>query len=67
MANVNKLFDKGQKYLQKGKYESAVDAFNQVVKLEPDDEETLEILSDLYIRLKKPAESVRCLTRAADV
>ena len=47
MANVNKLFDKGQKYLQKGKYESAVDAFNQVVKLEPDDEETLEILSDL--------------------
>lgn len=67
MADVNKLFDKGQKYLQKGKFESAVDAFTQVVKLEPDDEETLEILSDLYVRLKKPAESIRCLTRAADV
>ena len=67
MADVDKLFQKGQKLLQKGKVEAAVQAFTQVVKLEPDDEETLEILSDFYARLKKPAESVRCLARAADV
>jgi tetratricopeptide (TPR) repeat protein/GGDEF domain-containing protein len=59
MPDINKLFEKAEKYLQKQKFESALETYQEIYKYEPNDEEVLLNLGDICLRLNRNAEGVR--------
>jgi tetratricopeptide (TPR) repeat protein/GGDEF domain-containing protein len=66
MPDINKLFEKADKYMQKQKLESALETYQEIFKYEPNDEEVLVNLGDLSLRLNRNAEGVRYLTLLVD-
>jgi tetratricopeptide (TPR) repeat protein/GGDEF domain-containing protein len=66
MPDVDKLFEKAEKYLQKQKFESALETYLEIYKLQPRDEEVLLNLSDLSLRLNRTADGLRYHTQLAD-
>lgn len=67
MADINKLFEKAEKYLQKQKFESALETYQEIYKYEPNDEEVLLNLGDLCLRLNRNAEGVRYQSQLVDI
>jgi GAF domain-containing protein/Flp pilus assembly protein TadD len=67
MPDVEKLFQKAEKYLQKQKFESALETYREIFKYEPRDEEVLVNLGDLSMKLNRTAEGLRYLGQLADV
>lgn len=67
MPDINKLFEKAEKYLQKQKYESALETYQEIYKYEPNDEEVLSNLGDLCLRLNRTSEAVRYQTLLVDI
>jgi len=63
MADVSKLVEKGKKFLNSGKVESAIEAYREVAKLDPENEETLATLGDLYLKVHRGVEGAQCFTR----
>lgn len=66
MPDVEKLFEKAEKYLQKQKFESALETYLEIYKLQPRDEDVLLNLSDLSLRLNRTAEALRYNIQLAD-
>jgi len=66
MPDVDKLFDRADKYLQKQKFEAALETFQEIYKYEPGDEEVLLNLGDLCLKLNRSAEAVRYLAQLCD-
>lgn len=66
MPDVEKLFEKAEKYLQKQKFESALETYQEIYKYEPNDEEVLLNLGDLSLKLNRQAEGLRYLGQLAD-
>ena len=67
MPDINKLFEKAEKYLQKQKFESAFATYQEISKYEPNDEEVLLNLGDLCLRLNRNAEGVRYQSQLVDI
>ncbi len=59
MPDLNKLYEKAEKYLQKQKFESALETYLEIQKLLPTDEKVLLTLSDLSLRVKRTADALR--------
>jgi len=49
MVDVNKLVNKGRKYFDEGKYDQAIESFNRVLDLEP---ENIDVLIDVGIAFR---------------
>jgi len=67
MPDIEKLFEKADKYLQKQKWESALETFLEINKYQPNDEEVLQNLGDLSLRFNRNADGVRYLTQLVDI
>lgn len=59
MPDIDKLFEKAEKYLQKQKFESALETYQEIYKYEPRDEEVLVNLGDLSLKLNRTADGIR--------
>jgi tetratricopeptide (TPR) repeat protein/GGDEF domain-containing protein len=66
MPDVDKLFEKAEKYLQKQKFESALETYQEIFKYEPRDEEVLVNLGDLSMKLNRTADALRYQGLLAD-
>ncbi len=67
MADINKLFEKAEKYLHKQKFESALDTYLEIYKYAPNDEEVLLNLGDLCLRLNRNSDGVRFQSQLVDL
>lgn len=59
MPDLDKLYEKAEKYLQKQKFESALETFLEIYKYQPNDEEVLLTLGDLSLKLNRTADASR--------
>jgi tetratricopeptide (TPR) repeat protein/GGDEF domain-containing protein len=66
MTDLNKLYEKADKYLQKQKFESALEIYQEIYKYSPQDEEVLVNLGDLNLKLNRNAEGLRYQSLLAD-
>jgi len=66
MPDVDKLFEKAEKYLQKQKFEAALETYQEILKYEPGDEEVLLSLGDLSLKLNRTADALRYLNLLAE-
>lgn len=66
MPDIDKLFEKAEKYLQKQKFESALETYQEIYKYEPNDEEVLLNLGDLNLKLNRTAEGLRYQAQLVD-
>ena len=66
MPDIEKLFEKAEKYLQKQKFEAALETFQEIYKYEPNDEEVLLNLGDLCLKLNRVSEGVRYQSQLVD-
>ena len=66
MPDLDKLFEKAEKNLQKQKFESALETYLEIYKYEPNDEEVLVNLGDLSLKLKRTAEGLWFQSQLAD-
>jgi tetratricopeptide (TPR) repeat protein len=55
-----------ERFIAQGKILSAIDEYKQVVRYDPRDFGTLNILGDLYVKQADQAEAVRCYTQVAE-
>ncbi|MBI1983601.1 MAG: tetratricopeptide repeat protein, partial [Acidobacteria bacterium] len=67
MPDINKLFEKAEKYLQKQKFESALETYQEIYKYEPDDDEVLLNLGDLSLKLNRTSEGLRYQAQLTDL
>lgn len=67
MPDIEKLFEKAEKYLQRQKFEAALETFQEIYKYEPNDEEVLLNLGDLCLKLNRIAEGVRFQSQLVDL
>jgi tetratricopeptide (TPR) repeat protein/GGDEF domain-containing protein len=66
MPDLDKLYEKADKYLQRQKFEAAIETYQEILRYEPNDEEALINLGDLSIKLNRTAEALRCQALLAD-
>ncbi len=66
MADLDKLYEKAEKYLQKQKFDSALEAYAEIYRYKPRDEGVLLNLSDLSLRLNKTSDALRYMGQLAD-
>ena len=66
MPDLDKLYEKADKYLQRQKFESAIETYQEILRLEPNEEEALITLGDLTIKLNRPVEALRYQIQLAD-
>jgi tetratricopeptide (TPR) repeat protein/GGDEF domain-containing protein len=59
MPDLNKLYEKAEKYLQKQKFESALETYLEIQKHQPTDEKVLLTLGDLALRVNRAADAQR--------
>ena len=66
MPDLEKLYEKADKYLQRQKFEAAIETYQEILRYEPNDEEVLVLLGDLTIKLNRTAEALRYQTQLAN-
>jgi len=66
MADLDKLHEKADKYLQRQKYEAAIETYQEILRSEPHDEQVLINLGDLSLKLNRPADALRYQLQLAD-
>ena len=66
MPDLDKLYEKADKYLQRQKFEAAIETYQEILRYEPNDEEALITLGDLSIKLNRTAEALRYQVQLAD-
>ncbi len=59
MADLEKLFEKAEKYLHKQRFESALETYLEIYKYSPQNEEVLLNLGDLNLKLNRTTEGLR--------
>lgn len=66
MADLQKLYAKADKYLQRQKFESAFETFQEILRCDSQDEEALVTLSDLSAKLNRTADALRYQVQLMD-
>lgn len=66
MPDINKLYEKAEKYLQRQKFEAALEAYQEILRYEPDDEEVLVNLGDLSLKLNRTADALHFQSQVVD-
>ena len=66
MPDLDKLYEKADKYLQRQKFEAAIETYQEILRYEPNDEEALINLGDLSLKLNRTAEALRYQVQLAD-
>jgi tetratricopeptide (TPR) repeat protein/GGDEF domain-containing protein len=66
MPDIDKLFEKADKYLQRQKYDAAIETYQEILRYEPDDEVSLVNLGDLSLKLNRTADGLRYQTQLAE-
>ena len=66
MADIDKLYEKADKYLQRQKFEAAIETYQEILRYEPNDEEALITLGDLTVKLNRTADALRYQVQLAD-
>ncbi len=66
MPDLDKLYEKADKYLQRQKFEAAIETYQEILRYEPNDEEALINLGDLSVKLNRTAEALRYQVQLAD-
>ena len=66
MPDLDKLYEKADKYLQRQKFEAAIETYQEILRYEPNDEEALNTLGDLSIKLNRTTEALRYQLQLAD-
>jgi len=66
MADIDKLYEKAEKYLQRQKYEAAMETYQEILRYNPNDEEALTTLGDLSVKLNRTSEALRYQAQLAD-
>lgn len=66
MPELDKLYEKAHKYLQRKKFEAALETYQEILRYEPDCEEALSNLGDLSVKLNRSAEAFRYQVQLAD-
>ena len=66
MQDLDKLYERADKYLQRQKFEAAIETYQEILRYEPNDEEALITLGDLTIKLNRIAEALRYQVQLAD-
>src|SRR5262249_4195921 len=66
MPDLDKLYEKADKYLQKQKSEAAIETYQEILRQDPNDEEALITLGDLTLKLNRNAEALRYQIQLAD-
>jgi tetratricopeptide (TPR) repeat protein/GGDEF domain-containing protein len=66
MADLDKLYEKADKYLQRQKFEAAIETYQEILRYDPNDEEALITLGDLTIKLNRTAEALRYQLQLVD-
>ena len=66
MPDLDKLYEKADKYLQRQKFEAAIDTYQEILRYEPHDEEALINLGDLNLKINHPGEALRYQSQLAD-
>jgi GAF domain-containing protein len=67
MPDIDKLFEKAEKYLQKQKFEAALEVYLEINKYQPNDEEVLQNLGDLCLKFNRNSEGARFLAQLVDL
>ena len=66
MPDLDKLYEKAEKYLQRQKFEAAIGTYQEILRYEPNDEEALITLGDLSVKLNRPGEALRYQLQLTD-
>ncbi len=66
MPDLDKLYEKADKYLQRQKFEAAIETYQEILRYEPNDEVSLVNLGDLSVKLNRTAEALRYQVQLAD-
>ncbi len=66
MPDLDKLYEKADKYLQRQKFEAAIEMYQEILRLEPNEEEALITLGDLTLKLNRHSEALRYQIQLAD-
>ncbi len=66
MPDLDKLYEKADKYLQRQKFEAAIETYQEILRVEPNEEEALITLGDLTIKLNRSGEALRYQVQLAD-
>lgn len=66
MADLAKLYEKADKYLQRQKFEAAIETYQEILRYDPNDEESLITLGDLYLKLNRTGEALRYHVQLAE-
>ncbi|MGO8819501.1 MAG: tetratricopeptide repeat protein [Terriglobia bacterium] len=66
MPDLDKLFEKADKYLQRQKFEAAIETYQEILRYDPTAEEALINLGDLSAKLNRHAEAMRYQVQLAD-
>jgi len=66
MPDLDKLYEKADKYLQRQKFEAAIETYQEIIRYEPTAEEALINLGDLSAKLNRTAEAMRYQVQLAD-
>ena len=66
MQDIDKLYEKADKYLQKQKFESALETYQEILRYDPTSEEAIVNLGDLSLKLNRTAEGLRFQVQLAD-
>ena len=67
MPDINKLFEKAEKYLQKQRFESALETYQEIYRYQPNNEEVLLNLGDLCQRFNRTSEVLRYQAQLVDL
>ena len=66
MTDLDKLYEKADKYLQRQKFEAAVETYQEILRYDPNDEEALVNLGDLSLKLNRSADALRYQVQLVD-
>ena len=59
MADLDKLYEKADKYLQRQKFDAAIETFEEILRHDPEDEESLIRLADLNLKINHLPDALR--------
>ncbi len=66
MPDLDKLYEKADKYLQKQKFEAALETYQEILRCDPNDEEALINLGDLSAKINRMQDALRYESLLAD-
>src|ERR1022692_1505944 len=62
LENLTQHVEKAEKLVQQGKLEEGIQEYLQALAAEPGNEQVIETVAELYLRLGQPAKGQECFT-----